>query len=299
MTDASGYLRAIAQRIAPAYAELPQTRAILLTGSAAEGTSDCYSDLDLILYYAELPSPSEFEAARTHNGGTMARVFGPRDADTFGESYRIDGVECQFGHTTIRAWEQEIASVLEGLDVTSPIQKAIQGMAEGTALHGESLFRGWQARLSEYPEALARAMVEKHLQFFPVWYLQGRLTSRDATLWLNQVMVESAQNLLAVLAGLNREYYSTFQFKRASRFIGKLRVAPPNLATRLESLFAGDRAAAIGELESLVGETISLVEALMPEIDTSGVRARLGQREQPWILPAQAGILDFSGRTPA
>ena len=50
MTEASKRLQSLARELAAAYLEHTRPRAILLTGSAAAGEADVYSDLDLILY---------------------------------------------------------------------------------------------------------------------------------------------------------------------------------------------------------------------------------------------------------
>lgn len=282
-TAASMYLRNIARRSAAAYAAIPKTRAILLSGSSAEGQSDFYSDLDMMIYYDELPSDAELDAARQQNNGSeLLWKLGERKDDELIESYSVNGVECQFAHATIAVWEQQMTTVLEQLDVTSPLQKAFEGTLHGIPLYGESLIQRWQAQIARYPDALARAMVEHYLAFTPIWYLQARLGPRDAVIWRYQIFVESAQNILGVLAGLNRVYYTTFQFKRMRRFIEQLQIAPPNLAERLENIFRADGETAIAQLETLVGETVALVEQHLPQIDTSRVRRRLGQRQQPW-----------------
>src|SRR5579885_3368023 len=129
-SEASLYLRELAARIARVYASHPQTRAIILTGSAAEGVSDFYSDIDLIVYYDTLPSEEELLAACRQNHGEERMPLGPYSQDEFAETYRVAGVECQVAHTTITGWEREIATILEKLDVTSPIQKALSGLLE-------------------------------------------------------------------------------------------------------------------------------------------------------------------------
>jgi AcrR family transcriptional regulator len=135
----------------------------------------------------------------------------------------------------------------------------------------------------ENPDGLAQAMVKHYLMFVPVWGMQEKLTRRDATLWYSQIMVESAQNILGVLAGLNRQYYSTFQFKRMGRFVDQLAIAPKNLALRLESLFHLKTDAAVFELEGLVRATIAIVETYMPQVDTASAKRKLGWRQQPWV----------------
>jgi hypothetical protein len=126
-------------------------------------------------------------------------------------------------------------------------------------------------------------MVERHLAFFPLWGLEERLAARDATLWRYEALVEAIQHLLAVLAGLNRLYFSTFQFKRAGSFIGKMTVAPENLAGRLEALFRAEPGAAGMHLEQLIRETLDCVEQQMPDVDTAAVRRRLDWRQAPWV----------------
>ena len=288
MTPESEYLVALARRVTDAYLAHTRPRAALLTGSAAVGESDRYSDLDLILYYDALPGEQAVEAAREQLGATDVKPPDDPSGREFGEAYTVDGVECQVGHVTIAAWEEDMASVLDGLAVESPIQKALGGLMDGMALHGDDLIGHWRAKAADYPDALARAMVKHYLRFFPLWYVADRLALRDATLWEQQVFVESAQRILGVLAGLNRRYYSPFQFERTHAFVAKMTIAPPRLADRLEALFRAERAAAILELENLVRETVELVGIHMSELDTAHIQLYVGERARPWTSEGPA-----------
>jgi hypothetical protein len=281
-SEASGYLLTLARRNAQVYAAHPNTRAILVTGSVAEGVSDFYSDLDMIIYYDRLPAQEELIAAAQQNQGIERKVLAQSGQEELLESYQVYGVECQFAHTTIETWERDIATVQEALDVTTPLQKALAGTLLALPLYGEPLIRSWQARIAAYPEALAQAMVRHYLTFFPIWSIQERMTTRDATIWLHQLLVESAYNLLGVLAGLNRRYYSSFQFKRMHHFIAHLEIVPADFADRLEGVFHSDIATAIMQIESLVREVVALVEQHMPQVDTAPVRQRLERRLVAW-----------------
>jgi hypothetical protein len=103
-------------------------------------------------------------------------------------------------------------------------------------------------------------------------------------MWMTQTLAESASHLLGIFAGLNRLYYSSFQFKRMHRFVDKMTIKPDNLADRLDSLFAGDLRRATETLESLVGDTAALVDQHMPQADTAPLRRRVGWRQMPWKL---------------
>jgi hypothetical protein len=281
-TSASRYLVDLARRNAGVYANLPMTRAIIVAGSAAQGVADFYSDLDMMVYYDKLPTIEELSAAVAHNGGINRRVLAERTDSEFMEQFTLRGVECQIAHCTVVAWERDMTSVLEQFDVTSPTQKALSGVLEAIPLHGELLVQLWQAKIAAYPDALARAMVNHYLNFFPLWGLRDSLLTRDATVWVQKMFTEAAENVLGVLAGLNHVYYSPFQLKRMHRLLGKMSIQPPRCGDRIDALFVGDVTKALAVFEPLVEETIGLVESYMPQIDTTRAKRRLGWRQTVW-----------------
>jgi hypothetical protein len=284
MTPQSDYLVTLARKVAQPYTQLPTIRAAMVTGSAAKGLSDNYSDLDLTCYFAAaLPEEEALAAIRQQHGAAERKwLLGDRAEGSFAEAYDLYGIEVQIGHTTLAAWEASIDKVLVELDCASPLQKAMEGTLACQALYGETYIAAWQERLRAYPPVLAEAMVKQHLAFFPLWGLEPHFRTRDATIWFYQSMVEAAQNLVGVLAGLNRLYFTTFQFKRMNRFLNQMTIVPVDLAPRLERLFQADRTVAVAELEALVAETITLVETYMPAIDTTKAKRRLGWRQSMW-----------------
>jgi predicted nucleotidyltransferase len=282
-TEASLYLVAMAEELSAAYAAVVPARAVLLIGSAARGDSDFYSDLDLILLYADaLPSDDQLQGVRARLGASAVELSGSRATGSISEAFVLRGVECQLHHQIAWAYERELAEVLEQHVARSGQQRAAEGVLTGVALHGADLITRWQRWAADYPEGLARASIEAYLRFFPLWRFPHMVATRDVELWVHQVVVESAQNVLGVLAGLNRVYYAPVQLKRTHQLVERLRLAPPNLGARLDALLAAAPDAAGTELERLVGETVGLVEQHMPAVDTSAVRRQLGARKESW-----------------
>jgi predicted nucleotidyltransferase len=276
MNSFSQRLLVIAQQIAQAYTTNPQAKAAMVTGSVAEGEADQHSDLDMSIYYDQLPNEAKLQAVRQQmQGSEPLWTIADRSNGAVLEAYKLEGVECQIGHFTIAALEQDLATVLEQLDVKSPLQKVLSGILICRPLYGESLIQQWQETVTHYPDRLAQAMVEQYLQFVPLWKIQERLATRDTTLWQHQILVEAAQNILGVLAGLNRLYYSTFQFKRMGKFIAQMTIAPDYLGDRLESLFHTELPVAATHLRALVRDTVELVELHMSQVNTSKVRQSL------------------------
>ena len=283
MNQASQYLLGLAKQNIQAYLANPEAKAAMVTGSTATGQADFYSDVEMFIYYDRLPSLEKLKSARQQNRGSEPiRILDGYSEGFFGEFYFIDGVQFQIGNVTIAFWEQDIAKILEQLDVTSPLQKALSGMLDCIPVYGEELIQEWKRKIANYPDALAQAMVEQHLNFLPIWALQEHLATRDTTLFQHQIRLEAGQNLLGVLAGLNHLYYSTFQFKRMKQFIEKMNIAPENLYVRLENLYHQEPLSAASQLKELVAETVDLVELHMPDIDTSRVRKSLDRQEHSW-----------------
>ena len=72
---------------------------------------------------------------------------------------------------------------------------------------------------------------------------------------MRQVMVDRRSTSWAAPAGINRQYFTSFQFKRTAIFVRSLTIAPPALATRLESLWSTNLHNAALALKELVSET--------------------------------------------
>lgn len=283
-TPQSDYLVALGRTLLEPYVALPSTRAAMITGSAAEGVSDFHSDLDMTVYYeSELPSEEALERVRISNGApSRAWLLGDRAEGGIAEAYELNGIQVQIGHITIEAWEQEIAEVLERFNCSTPLHKAMSGTLDCVTVSGGPLMDRWKERIADYPDGLQQAMVTHHLQFFPVWSMPHLADSRDATLWLQQTRLESAFNILGVLAGLNRRYFSTFQFKKMRGFLEPMTVLPPRCADRIEDVVVLPAVPAGEALESLVRDVVLLVEEVLPGVDVSQARRRLGYRRPAW-----------------
>jgi hypothetical protein len=287
MSDPASHLGAFARRLAESYLARCEPRAILLAGSGASDDADLYSDIDLLCYYDRIPSEAALMGVRQEFGADRFMGTPSSEGDGYGERYYVGGIQCQVGHVTVARMEQVIEKLLVDLELDDVLPKIMSGLFEGLPLHGEDLINRWR-REASYTEALQRAMIEKHWRFFPWWHYQEKLRLRDATVWRYEALVQSAYNIVAVLAALNRVYFSTFEFKRASKFLARLEVAPPNIAARLEAMFESHEFGSTAELELLVSETAALIAAPFPDIDLTlrwgDNPTPPGSRESPWSL---------------
>jgi len=259
--------RAIARRVVDRLAAETDLRASLLAGSAAQGTSDEHSDIDLLNYYEALPEPAAFDAVLSGMGADRVGDIGAPGPESFVAGYQLDGVEVQTGGQLIAFLDRRLDRVAAG-DVDWITAKVAQGLLEGVPLYGEDLIRRWQER-ARYPEALRKREVDANLGFFPIWKLDDHLQARDAELFRRQMLLDGAFRVLAVLSAVNRLYFTTFQFKRAGAHVERMALKPERLEERLDRIANGAPSDASEELRTLVEDTKAIVKAEMPGVDVT------------------------------
>jgi hypothetical protein len=284
MQGATEHLRRQAIRIVEAALERVSLNAAMVVGSAGRGDADFYSDLDLLIYVDELPPPEILEQIRTTVAGENPIKRAEPTEHFSSAEFELDGVRTEVSFVTVAQLESRLDQLLDRPEeFDSPLQKVLSGVLEGLPLYGEELVVRWQARVRDYPEPLRRAMVERHWNFFPLWYHGDAMKARDTELWRLDMLLDAAFNLLAVLAGLNRLYFARFELKRMRALITKMEIAPPQLADRLESLFWLEPEIAAAELGRLVEETRVLVAAELPELELP-LQFPQGTRQQQWSI---------------
>lgn len=281
MSGAAHRLKRLAERIVALELEHTAPAAALLTGSVSTGEADEYSDIDLIFYFTDaIPDDEMIEVVRLAAGGGEAIPIGPRTEGSYAIQFPVDGVQVQLAHETLASVEADIAQVVDEHEVDTPSQKVLEGLHTGVPLHGAEAIERLRARAG-YSEELQRAMIETFWRFSPLWYVADQLERRDAVVWRYEEMAQSAYNMLGVLAGLNRVWFTTFQLKRMRKLVDSFELAPPRLAERLEALFDPDAKKAVAELERLVGETRELVRERFADLELSLPR-ELGTRHAPF-----------------
>ncbi|MEX2554677.1 MAG: nucleotidyltransferase domain-containing protein [Actinomycetota bacterium] len=288
MQEATEHLRVLARRIVDETRPRVALRAALLTGSAARGDADFYSDIDLLLYVDDVPPEELLAEIREAVGGRNPIRKGEPTEYFCGEEFDLHGVRTEVSFVVL-AWADsrldELLTRIEEFD--SPLQKVLAGIIEGLPLHGEELLERRRARVRTYPESLRRAMAERHWSFFPLWYYGEAMATRDAELWRLDTLLEAVFNLLGVLAALNRLYFSRFELKHVRTLVARMTLAPPRLADRLESLFRLEPDRAAAELGLLVEETRALVISELPDLDLP-LRFPPGRRQQRWSVETEA-----------
>ena len=272
MDTITNRLLGIARRLADALAGASTVQAVALTGSAALGTADESSDIDLIVLHTALPTLPELSATRVQvNGSERLYSSSAQDTARGKEGYFVDGVRCDLSHLTVAALEDDLALVLDAYSTDAHAQSRVAGIQNCLPLSGDSLVREFQNKAAHYPAELRRKMVETNLNFPPFWVLTEMGAGRGELLFLYQTLVDAEKAILGVLCGLNSVYLPG-DFKRLGLLAAQLTLAPDNLAARLTAVFQAAPKDAAEEVGALIRETFALAEHQMPEVSLAWPR---------------------------
>jgi predicted nucleotidyltransferase len=249
----SQQLQELAQRVADAL-PLEVAEEVVLTGSVSRGVADEVSDIEMLIV---TPEPMELAACFEH-----ARVAGLEELDTWGDqstptrrvSGYLEGVPLE-----LIWWSREQAESSIDSFFHSDMSSAADAIAHGVALRTSGSLSRWQARLSDYPEELARARIEDAALTWGGFTPAGLLTlARPGELLARtERMMDDASRVLRMVYALNRVWQPTH--KRIAARVAPLAVKPARLAERIEEAFSEpDPRRALLVMTELQAETVAL-----------------------------------------
>lgn len=263
----------VAETGAKRIAEDPRVASILLTGSVPLGDVDAASDVDLILYLNKPFTKDEYDAevaAAKASGGDLH--FGDHEQG-FGVWHFIGGRKVDFGFGLKTQTDEILEALLVKHDPNPTYQLIARGILNGEALKDDASIAGWKQRLSDYPAPLAETTIKACLKFMPAWVMLEMGARRDDPFLVYECTLPASSNLCGILAALNRQYHPG-KAKRLDKFASQLSIAPMDFAKRLRSVFDLPLMEGVNELETLVRETLDLVDVHCPQVDTGPCRKR-------------------------
>jgi hypothetical protein len=270
MGDHSAARLELARRYIAPYAE--RAPIAVVGGSVAQGVADAWSDVDTVVYWDEIDR-DWLEKPRAGVPGERFTWVEHYPGNACLEQYRFDGVKADVAHVRLGWLDELVDEAFSGRDFDTTSLDVLRGVEEAIVLFGEERYERLRARVRPYPEELRRAMVERHLTFMPSWAYDSMGRERGDLVVFYEYVLGTMRNVVGVLAGLNGVYVAPDKLKRVGAVVGRMELAPPEAARRLAALLELPRAEVRAELEDLVGATLDLVDAHLPEVQTARARA--------------------------
>lgn len=265
---------ALAEQIVSTYIDSPSIKAVMVGGSVSRGYADRYSDLEIGVFWSDSPMEAERKSAVESVGGKLLtfdesprnELYALDEAAIRGNTYRGTAM-VSTQHLTVAEMEKGLVDVLDSYDTSLDNLALMAAVRDGIPLHGDDLLRAWQGRVAAYPTELAIKIIQENLWFGP-WFCAESYAGRDDILVLNQHFLWIEQNMLQVLAALNRTYYPSPEHKWIDQLIAGMKLSPPDLASRLKQVFRVEPLEGWHLLKALIYETLDLIELHLPEVNT-------------------------------
>ncbi len=284
MNGGTGWRLRLAERIGASYAANPNAKVVMIAGSVGRGSADRYSDIEIDVYYAEPPTETERVAAVQRCGGTVQQL--DQDEDEWEEQMSIEGSGAATSTFLVATMERYLRRVVDEGAIAPEAQTRLFSLQHGVTLKGEEQVERWRRRAAAYPDGLQQLMIRENLALKPFHYAAEMLAARDDLLALYDVFVDTGQSLLGALLGLNRIYMpAPDHLKSMDEIIGLMAIKPADLSARLKRSFRIEPTAAVGALNTLIEETISLVEAHVTGLDTGPYRPDAQRRRIARDMP--------------
>ena len=274
-TEASVWRLEVASKIAQTYARHRLVKAVSAYGSAAYGTADDLSDLDLKVYWDapdlecvyEVASPGASLAShRPHLRGTTEHT----------ETFQNAGLRVGMHHVTVTEFETFTDDVLERCDIDDAKQIELSLMVMERPLFGDRYIDYWKAKAAQYPQPLAEKMVQEHLSFYQRSVLEN-LVRDSASLALQlHIFCRMAENVVGVLLGLNRIYGSVLNVKLLNGWIAGMRLVPADFLPAINCFNTRGTSPSLVRIAAIIDEVLDLAATHMPTTAAFGAWQRFG-----------------------
>ncbi len=267
-----------AQSVAKHIAQFNGVQAIVIAGSVARNYADAYSDIEIPIFWDELPT----EAIRRKIVAALQANFIYGYNEPGDDELLINGLQVDLWHITLAEEEAVIEVVLKGYSTSLSHLNALDTLRACIPLYGDSIVQPWKIRAQEFPDELARRLIQEYLPVLGIGQLYILAQRNNPTAFYAQ-LCQLHQATFMILLALNHSYFSTFKWMYQA--LESMRVKPEAIGERLRSTLNTSHELAIGEMKQILEETLELVQAHHPEIDLALARRKLAYQRAEYSNP--------------
>lgn len=263
-------LNILAAKAAKVYQLNPKIEAVILGGSVSRNWHDCYSDIELFIFWNEPPTDEDRKFPITKLEGEVIDFY-PYEEEEWSESYIAEGIKLEISNFLTASIEGIIDDVVVSFSPDVYKQCLAAAVYDGVPLSGETLIKQLKEKIEQYPDELSIAMIKEYMYLGNDWTNREALLNREDWLMLYKVITDVQTNIMGMLSGLNKQYVHHPAFKWQKQTLESMAIAPKNISSRLESVFLGIPQTSLRELEGIVLEVYQLIQREYPEMVLSSV----------------------------
>jgi hypothetical protein len=273
---------AVARQAARAYSGNRNLAALAVAGSVGAGIADRFSDLELDCYWVRPPADADRLAPVRALAGELTALWDyDQDDEEWSEDYRVGELDITVSNFLVSSAERFLDDVLLRTSTDPVRHMRLAALQRSRPLLGAELMASWRTRADAFPGTLVDALVEQALapEALRGWAARDALVSRGDDLALRDLLTRAGHAVVRAVLALNRVYLPHGQLKWQRHLTTGLRLAPAQLAERLNSTSADPPDDALQTAEALLADTADLAEQ-HSDADISGFREALSERRR-------------------
>lgn len=253
----------MAEKLATFYSSHSDVKMVCLGGSSARGIADEYSDLDIIIYWAEL------DEDWIRNGPLAiprTDLLNPSPG-IFIESYHIEGLKADFGHVKLDDWKEWLKPLHNNAQLEPELIDMAGGFLSSVVFYGKDEFQRISSSLAEYPDSLALHVVRMNMRFFVRGYLENQCFDRGDLAAYHDGMLAILKKLMNIIAALNRYYFYAGELRWIDYHLKRMPIRPADFTWEtILGMLENPGHEAVSKLYLLQDEILSLVEKHFPDL---------------------------------
>lgn len=274
--------RDVAEHIVlPTYQQLDGLVCFLLVGSAARGLQTAQSDVDVVVYWHDVPSESQRIQVIEVAKGIVHEIGDSSDGETdpalqsqeevfylYGD--RNSGVKVDVTHKTINSAESLIRSVVQLHDNKRIKLAILHSLKHSITLYGDEWMTARLEQMGQMPFNLAHKLIEENIRFESLW-IHDMFTERPDIVLYHHFRLHNIEKVLMSISAINRLYMQS-GFKHLDVFIAELHIKPDHLMQDIAQILDSDPATAKPIMARLRDAIYDLVEQEFPQIEIQSAR---------------------------
>ncbi len=254
-------------------------KAIIVGGSVARGYADEYSDIEIPIFWDELPNENIRKRIIKE---LNAECFYPYNHEAREDNIIVNGFRIDLWHITFQQEEEVIKSVIKDFEVDFGSSNAIDTIRTCIPMFGEEIINAWKTKAKEYPTQIAIENINKVLQSIDSTQVELYLQRENPTLLFEHI-ANLQKSIFLILLALNKEYFPTFKWMYKA--LEGFKIKPDNIEKRFRDVFNYSPEEAFDNTLVIMFETLEMINKIYPEINTSIVLSKLKSARIPHIHP--------------
>ena len=288
----------LAKRVAEGYATIPQVRAFMVFGSAADGVVDEASDLDTTAYCDDIPPREAREQAVRRMGGDPQACSFPKHGVSFDrvvlpdceddccvvlERFAAVQAECVDARDKVIRFCRRLDPFHERVhgqadaEADQLLREAAEGLfwpSEDTLADIQSclvlydpdgLLARWKREIADFPADARKLAIEHRLFFSALWVNEDmpRALAAGDRMHFAILRARAVEHFVRLLYTLNRRYFR--KPKWFARHLKDFRFKPANTSRRLNSLWAEAEENLVDQMIEFIRDLIASIRKGCPE----------------------------------